>query len=89
MKLTGDRNQCQGCKEYFNSTAAFDKHRAGQHGVDRRCLTPAEMLAKGMAQNSAGFWVGEPMTDAACAARQNRRDQEMGDTTLATQAENA
>ena len=29
MKLTGDRNQCQACKEYFNSTHAFDKHRTG------------------------------------------------------------
>ena len=53
MKLTSDRNQCQGCKAYFNSATAFDKHRFGQHGVDRRCLTEPEMLAKGMAKNAA------------------------------------
>lgn len=89
MRLTGDRNQCQGCKAYFNSTAAFDKHRAGQHGVDRRCLTEAEMLAKGMAQNSGGFWVGSPMGDAASLYRQNSADQEVGEATLPAQADSA
>ena len=61
MKLSGDRNQCRGCSEFFNSTRAFDKHREGQHGQDRRCLTPTEMQEKGMAKNAAGFWVGTPM----------------------------
>lgn len=58
MKLTGDRNQCQGCKLYFNSTAAFDKHRTGKHGVDRRCMTQDEMRAAGMDQRADGFWIG-------------------------------
>lgn len=57
MKLRGDRNQCQGCKEYFNSTYAFDKHRTGTHGKDRRCLTPDEMTQKGMSKNPDGFWI--------------------------------
>lgn len=57
MNLSGDRNQCQGCKEYFNSTAAFDKHRHGDFGIDRRCRTPMEMTDKGMAKNAAGFWI--------------------------------
>jgi hypothetical protein len=61
MKLTGDRNQCPGCSEHFNSTFAFDKHRAGAFGKDRRCLTPEEMEAKGMGKNSAGFWISSPM----------------------------
>lgn len=89
MKLTGDRNQCQGCKEFFNSTAAFDKHRTGQHGVDRHCLTAGEMTDKGMAKNSAGFWVGSPMVNAASQYWQNSGDQEVGDTHVATDAENA
>jgi len=55
--LTNDRNQCQGCKTYFNSTYAFDKHRRGEHGHNRRCLTEAEMLAKGMSVNKDGFWI--------------------------------
>jgi hypothetical protein len=61
MKLHGDRNQCQGCKAYFNSTFAFDKHRTGDHGKDRRCLSVDEMTAKGMSQNAAGFWISSAM----------------------------
>ena len=89
MRLTGDRNQCQGCKEFFNSTAAFDKHRVGQHGVDRHCLTEPEMLDKGMAKSSTGFWVGSPMANAASPYWQNIADQEPGDTHVATHADNA
>lgn len=59
MKLTGNRNQCQSCKEYFNSNTAFDKHRTGEHGRNRRCRTPQEMTALGMLVNSAGFWITE------------------------------
>jgi hypothetical protein len=64
-RLLGDRNQCPTCKLYFNSTAAFDKHRTGKFSkyLDRRCLSQDEMKAKGMTQNAAGFWVGKPMTE--------------------------
>jgi len=89
MRLTGDRNQCQGCKVFFNSTAAFDKHREGPHGAGRRCLSEAEMLAKGMAKNSAGFWVGSPMVAGAPQYWQNSADQGLGDTEVATDQENA
>lgn len=64
-KLTGDHNQCQGCGCYFNSTHAFDKHRVGEWGsqknprANRRCLTEAEMLARGMVQNARGWWISE------------------------------
>jgi hypothetical protein len=61
-KLSGDRNQCPGCGEYFNSTFAFDRHRVGEFGVNRRCLNRAEMLDKGMDSNPAGFWVSERMS---------------------------
>lgn len=64
MKLSGDRNQCQGCKTYFNSSFSFDKHRTGEHGKDRRCLTHEEMRAKGMRTNSAGFWISAAMPDS-------------------------
>lgn len=57
--LMGDRNQCQGCKVYFNSTSAFEKHRVGEFGKDRRCRTEQEMIDIGMGVNQAGFWVGE------------------------------
>jgi hypothetical protein len=48
MKLSGDRNQCRMCGEAFNSTTAFDKHRVGEFGVDRRCRTAVEMREIGM-----------------------------------------
>ncbi|HQR98138.1 MULTISPECIES: hypothetical protein [unclassified Polaromonas] len=67
MKLSGDRNQCQGCKEYFNSSFAFNKHRHGDHGIDRRCMTVDEMQAKGMSKNAAGFWISAAMPDAVTA----------------------
>lgn len=61
MKLTGQRNQCPACDKYFNSNLAFDMHRTGKHGVDRRCRTSEEMTAKGMSVNAHGFWVSESM----------------------------
>lgn len=59
--LMGDRNQCQGCKEYFNSTYAFDGHRTGKHGVDRRCRTPEEMTERGYSKNRFGLWITNTM----------------------------
>ena len=63
MRLTGQRNQCQGCKQYFNSNTAFDMHRIGKHGHGRRCMTPEEMQAKGISLNATGFWIGSTMPD--------------------------
>lgn len=57
MKLGKSRNQCGGCKEYFNSLAAFEKHRTGKFGVNRRCMTPQEMENKKMLKNTDGFWI--------------------------------
>ena len=73
MKLTGNRNQCQSCKEYFNSNTAFDKHRTGDHGHSRRCRTPQEMTALGMLVNSAGFWITEKYDGPI---RQGKNDEE-------------
>ena len=61
MKLSGDRNQCQGCNLFFNSTFAFDKHRTGEHGIDRRCMTVDEMEGRGMGKNTSGFWISSVM----------------------------
>lgn len=85
MRLTGDRNQCQGCKAFFNSTTAFDKHRTGQHGIDRRCLLEPEMLEKGMVISSAGFWVGSPMLNAGSLYSARTADQDTVDTQVATE----
>ena len=80
MKLSGDRNQCRMCGEAFNSTTAFDKHRVGEFGVDRRCRTAVEMREIGMVlrDNGArqgsrqGFWVGSIRdTDVVSRLRQS------------------
>lgn len=57
LQLTGERNQCPTCGAYFNSSSAFDFHRTGRFGVDRRCRTLAEMVTAGMVKNAAGFWI--------------------------------
>jgi hypothetical protein len=88
MQLRGDRNQCQGCKEFFNSTYAFDKHRHGTHGLDRRCLTSIEMKAKGMSTKEDGFWITSEMPFPRVAFVQNRRDHEAMVSTLHTHDEN-
>jgi hypothetical protein len=59
-KLTGNRCQCQGCYEYFNSIYAFDEHRAGNcanDGKNRHCLTIEEMESRGFVKNRLDFWV--------------------------------
>lgn len=55
--LRGQRNECPTCGELFNSNAAFDKHRTGHFGIDRRCMTVEEMHGKGMCKNAGGWWV--------------------------------
>lgn len=63
-------NLCTVCGEDFNSEAAFDMHRQGTfEPLDRYCLMPGEMLAKGMAKNSAGRWVTELMPAELTARR--------------------
>lgn len=55
--LSGDNNQCTKCHKFFKSGAGFTKHRTGEFGVDRRCMTTEEMLAIGMGLNARDFWV--------------------------------
>lgn len=71
MILRGDRNQCRACGCYFNSTAAFDKHRVGSYSKDRRCLSPIEMADKGFRTNRRGFLVfgANPMWKTPAAIR--------------------
>lgn len=64
MPVRGERaNQCPTCHLFFFSVNAFDKHRTGDHGVNRRCRTPEEMLEKGMCLNKYGYWISEKMTE--------------------------
>ena len=55
LTLTGNRNQCTGCNEYFNHDYGFDRHRIGKHrGNQRRCMSVAEMVKKGFSKNARG-----------------------------------
>lgn len=64
------RCRCSVCALSFNSPSAFDKHRVGDFGAaGRRCRSPDEMRAAGMATNGAGCWITEkrpfpPLGDA-------------------------
>jgi hypothetical protein len=83
VKLTGDRNQCGSCAEHFNSTFAFEKHRTGDFGKDRRCLSPEEMLAKGMSKNAAGFWISSAMPADVSRSRPMSEGEEVAFASMA------
>jgi hypothetical protein len=55
-------NQCPTCGELFKSLTAFDDHRTGKFGVNRRCLDKHEILSRGMCQNRDNLWVTREMT---------------------------
>lgn len=81
MILRGDHCQCGACGLYFNSTYAFDKHRDGPHGPERRCLTGPEMLQRKMGQNAGGWWISgmapnRPSADACNSRRGDPADGE-------------
>jgi hypothetical protein len=59
-KLTGKRCRCTACPQRFNSDSVFDRHRVGTYrdrGIHRRCLSTAEMEARGWSRNPDGFWI--------------------------------
>lgn len=72
-RLTGNRCQCAACGQRFNSLSAFDAHRRGRHGPERRCLTAEDLTARGWLVNAAGFWItrtrGESRTQARTRGR--------------------
>lgn len=60
-QLTGGRCQCPACGEYFSSVREFDRHRVGNFAESgqlmhtRRCLTVAELSARGWRRDARGF----------------------------------
>lgn len=76
--LTGDHCRCAACGEHFNSTAAFDMHRIGKPGVDRRCRTPDAMRAAGMAVNRTGWWVTNLQPEDAVRRKERRSAPTLG-----------
>src|SRR5579863_20205 len=71
LALRGNRCRCTACGDYFNSIFAFDRHRVGNYSTrtSRRCLTVAELAARGWARNAAGFWITRPMPREAATVR--------------------
>lgn len=57
LKVGHKRCKCPSCGEFFNSIAAFDKHRAGTHVEGKTCLDAEGMKAIGMDTNNDGYWV--------------------------------
>jgi hypothetical protein len=67
--LTGRKNQCQGCKEFFTANSSFSKHRTGEYGGGRRCMTEAEMLEKKIARYESDPATGEGKKELLAKAR--------------------
>lgn len=51
----GTRSECANCEQVFNGVEAFDAHRVGSHGPDRRCLAGEEM-SRSYSQDARGYW---------------------------------
>lgn len=62
-RLTGGRCHCVGCGLFFTSRREFDRHRIGSYAKprewegNRRCLTSAELQARGWRTNERGLWM--------------------------------
>ena len=60
-KLNGCRCQCPACGDLFANPRAFDRHRVGPYAKpgewrgNRRCLTEAELIARGWTRTERGF----------------------------------
>ncbi len=52
----GERCECSVCHQFFSTTANFDAHRQGPYDGERRCLSPAEIAAKGYIEKD-GVWL--------------------------------
>lgn len=60
LRLGSEMCECPTCGRFFSTTANFDRHRIGAFDDDsRRCLSPAEMTAKGLVEKS-GVWKQNP-----------------------------
>jgi predicted nucleic acid-binding Zn ribbon protein len=72
--LKGDHCQCTACGDYFNSTAAFDKHRWGDWD-NRHCKTQEQMFAAGMALSGTGWWLTAKRDDSSLPFERRNGDR--------------
>jgi len=75
LPLTGERNQCRGCTEYFNSNFSFDLHRRSG-----KCLTRSEMIKRGMAMTDAGYWASGLMDSNIVKLRTSECREDQGES---------
>lgn len=54
--LRGQECGCPTCGLIFGGLRGFERHRVGEHGVNRRCLSVAELGAIGYELDSRGRW---------------------------------
>ena len=66
-RLTAGRCQCDACGLRFTSVREFDRHRTGAYADpgqwqgSRRCLSLAELTARGWRTDPRGYWMqGRP-----------------------------
>lgn len=52
---------CRGCGRTFGGPSTFDEHRTGAWDA-RRCMTDAELRARGLRADPLGRW-GRPMPE--------------------------
>ena len=52
----GLQSECGACGLIFCGVEAFERHRVGQHGVNRRCLTVNQMTAKNFTRCEFDRW---------------------------------
>jgi hypothetical protein len=70
---------CMGCHQTFASTRAGDAHRVGPHDPaegGRRCLSPEEMVARGLwatLRNGVQIWHGRAAKDGVPHRREVHR----------------
>jgi hypothetical protein len=75
-RLRGDHCRCAACRQSFNSTKAFDKHRVGSYPT-RRCLAIIEMQALGMVLNAGGWWITERRENGRSSFRRSSRSGDL------------
>lgn len=67
------KSTCGACGRVFSSVSAFDRHRVGTfEPLDRRCLTDAEIEARGLVQTVMDIW-SFPSDDRVKQIRASKR----------------
>lgn len=55
IRARGTPTECAACGAVFAGVGPFDDHRTGIHGVDRRCVSVADLTAS-FGVDPRGYW---------------------------------